>query len=247
MKIEVAIQTHYFQRRLCWMLSSILQQVGIREGDSVSCSIAYAEGTGNPTTEAVISHFRLKGMEIRAVPYEGIDRFQYRGLTRNDQLSCTDADWILFADSDMVYPVNFFAEAFRLLRTPDYMNSSRCLYSRRFSTGLEPTCIMVGRHSYPTVVPDAYAKAAVLEGELKANIGAGYCQLANVDLLRDEHGGRYQLEDAGLDRSWAKGQKAHSDRQFRKRLGRQAIPLPVQIHLQHIRDNELGRHTEEQR
>jgi len=44
------------------------------------------------------------------------------------------------------------------------------------------------------------------------------------------------------------GQLARSDRHFRNRMGGSLkIDLPPYIHLGHIRDKELGYHTEEQR
>jgi len=71
--------------------------------------------------------------------------------------------------------------------------------------------------------------------------------LANVKNLRDNHDGLYQPVGKKIDRPWKKGQKAKSDLQFKRRLGRERIPLPIQYHCQHVRDNEVGYHTEVQR
>ena len=246
MHIEVAVQTHFFQHRLCWMLSSILQADKHPDLD-VTVNVAYVADTGKPTTEEVVQLFRKKGLAVTGCVYSNTEQFQYRGWVRNRQLNMTAADWILFADSDMVYPPNFFTEMYRLLNTDKYRRSPHCLYSRRFSTELDPTQIMIDKYKYPDCVPDAFAQADTLPGKPKANIGAGYCQIANVALLKKNHG-YYQKPGKRIDWSWEKKyQRAKSDMHFRKMLGRQSIPLPVQIHLQHLRDSDFKKHVELQR
>ena len=246
MHIEVAIQTHYFQHRLCWMLSSILQ-ADKPEDLQVSVNLAYVAGTGNPTTESVIDMFQKKGLLINSCVYDSTEEFQYRGWVRNRQLDMTVADWIMFADSDMVYPSDFFSEMYRLLNTEKYKDSPHCLYSQRFSTELNPTQKLIDKYKYPACIEDAHTLTKVLPGRLKANVGAGYCQIANVSLLKKNHG-YYQKPGKRIDWSWEKKyQKAKSDMHFRKMLGRQAIKLPVQIHLQHLRDSDFKKHVELQR
>ena len=246
MHIEVAVQTHYFQHRLCWMLSSILQ-ADKRDGLKVTVNLAYVAGTGHPTTEDVITAFQQQGLHINSCVYDSTEEFQYRGWVRNRQLDMTEADWILFADSDMVYPLNFFNEMCRLLSGDKYRNNPHCLYSRRFSTELNPTQKLIDKYSYPACIIDAHEQVQVLPGRLKANVGAGYCQIANVALLKKNYG-YYQKPGKRIDWSWEKKyQKAKSDMHFRKMLGRQAIRLPVQIHLQHLRDSDFKKHVELQR
>jgi len=104
----------------------------------------------------------------------------------------------------------------------------------------------MGKYSYPCIVRQAHAYATRLPGKLKGNVGAGYFQMANVKLLKENHG-YYQIPGKKLDRSWDRGQKAKSDMHFRKMLGREAIDLPLQIHLQHERDSDFGEHVEIQR
>lgn len=225
----------------------MLQQEGLPADCHLSASVAFIPKLGDPATDAVIDCFRAAGLDVLASPWPDASEFQYRGLTRNRQLEETKADWVVFADSDMVYPPDFFAKAHELLAGP-YRDNPHCLYSQRFSTILEPTEQMIAGFTYPQVVPAAHALAAQLPGQLKANIGAGYCQIVNVEQLRRNHGGRYQDPNERIDWSWEKRhQKAKSDQPFRRRLGREAIPLPVQIHLQHVRDSDVGHHTELQR
>jgi hypothetical protein len=247
MHIQVAAQVHNFERRFCWMLSSIRRQLGTHNGHHVSVSVAYVKNTGNPACEEVIKTFRDVGMDIRAVEYGDVSEFQYRGWTRNAQFYKCDADWILFADADMVYPPDFFVRAFNLLETEEFKGSPNCLYSRRFSTTLEETEALVNSYSYPRVIDDPWGEACYLPGKLKSNIGAGYCHLVNVPLLRSSTQPYYCVPGKKVDHSWETYAKAKSDQHFRKRVGGKPIPLPTQIHLQHIRDNELGRHTTLQR
>ena len=246
MKIEVALQCHFFQRRLCWMLSSILEQVDLPEDLCISISVAYVEGTGQPTTEAVLDYFEEQGLHIVRVPYADQEEFQYRGWTRNRQLELTTADWIIFADSDMVYPPTFFKVLYDKVSTT-YKDNPHCLYSRRYSTTLEETRKLVDTKAYPIHMERAFEYAQALPGRLKSNVGAGYFQLANVKLLKENHG-YYQVPGKKIDRSWeGKGQKAKSDMHFRKMVGREAIGLPIQVHLQHVRDSDFGYHVEVQR
>lgn len=246
MHIQIAGQCHFFQRRLCWMLSSIHQQC--IPGDlHLSTSLAHMEGTGNPSTTEVIDYFTEVGMDIRSVPYENEDEFQYRGWTRNRQLEECDADWIMFVDCDMVYPVDFFSTMYHLLKTPEYKDNPHCLHSARFSTTLNETEDMVNSYKYPCLIDDPHTQTSYLPGKMKSNIGAGYCQLVNVKILKESDNPYYCEPGKKVDNSWSKYNKCKSDQHFRKRLGREKIPLPTQFHLQHIRDNEVGYHIEVQR
>lgn len=247
MKIEIAIQVHFFQRRLCWMLSSILQQKG--DIPEIAVSITCLVNNGQPTTEQVVELFRARGMNIKLLTYPDVKVFQYRGLTRNRQLAETDADWLLYADSDMTYPDNFFSTLKDLLQQDEYRDSARCLYSGRGSLKRRWAERLVdkGKFQYPCVVPDAHARAASGPYMIMPNVGAGFCQIVNVEKLKTRDG--YYIHPRKCrDWSWeTKYQKARSDMQFRRRLGRTAIPLPLQIHLQHKRDYDTSSHIEVQR
>jgi hypothetical protein len=132
--------------------------------------------------------------------------------------------------------------------TTTYADNPHCLYSRRYSTELEPTTALVDTNdNYPMLIKDPFERARALPGRHKRNIGAGYFQLANVPLLKKNHG-YYQKPGKKIDWSWdKKHQKAKSDMHFRSMLGREAIDLPLQVHLQHVRDSDVGTHIETQR
>lgn len=61
--IEIAVLCSLYQRRMDWMMSSVLQQKG--NVPRLSFSIAYPQNEGNPKTEDVVALFREKGMGIR--------------------------------------------------------------------------------------------------------------------------------------------------------------------------------------
>lgn len=249
MKIDICIQTHNFNKRLCWMLSSILQQKERKEGIGLPelrvCVSFVSDKVTNAGMHKLLDVFSQAGLNICRREYGGFEFFKLRGNVRNRDLEnangtkATDADWILWADSDMVYHPQFFGTLGHLLRT-SFRGNMHCLHSKRKSTILEETETLIGQYQYPCIIPDAYETADKLQAIEKANIGAGYCQIANVDNLFTNHNGLYV--ERAVDNDWdTKGQKARSDQVFRRRLGREKIPLPIQIHLQHTRENPYER------
>jgi len=246
MHIQVAVQCHYYQKRLCWMLSSMLRQA-LPKNMHISMSIAYVEGTGNPSTEEVIDYFKEQGLDVKGVSYPDTTEFQYRGWTRNKQLEQCDADWILFADCDMIYPPNFFNVAYTQLQLDKYKDNPHCLHSGRYSTTLNETEDLVNSYEYPCVIENTTNLVQYLPGKHMANIGAGFCQLVNVKLVKESDTPYYCEPGKKIDYSYDKFHKTKSDQRFRRRLGREKIPLPLQYHLQHLRDNEVGYHIELQR
>ena len=233
MKITVAVHTHRFNKRLCWMLSSISEQYG--DIPDIKVRLSHILGNG---VEQVKDMFPMLRIELASYPDHLY--FQYRGLVRNRDLKditgkpVCDSDYILWADSDMVYPTNFFAE----LKAKVNPAETRLYFSRRASTHLEPTEQLIDIYEYPCVVGNAYQKATTLNSDLKSNIGAGYFHLCNVKHLYELHGGYYVDPKENKDHAWSKYPKCRSDQQFRRRVGKAKINLPIQIHLQHTRASE---------
>ena len=252
------VQCHNFQRRLCWQLTSLLAQE-LPEGVDLSVSVAAMRGNGDPTTEEVVEFFMDKGLDVRLCPYDDIETFQRRGLTRNRQLAETSAEWAFLADSDMIYPPDFVDRMFKYLWKREEKGKSllRVFHGRRWSTELEPTVELVDDSAvlsgvdivpYPRVVDGYWEMAEALPSKRRPDRCAGYMHLIHVPSLKEYNGGLYQPEGVVLDRSWRKGQKARSDLWLKKRIGKAKVRgLPKQIHLQHPRDNEAGRHLEDQR
>ena len=251
--IEIAVSCTWFQRRLNWMLSSILQQRG--DVPEIIFSVAYPENNGDPTTEELCSFFREKGLSIREIVLP-MDVIQYRGFARNEQLKQCTCDFVLFADTDMVYSPNFFADLGAQLEGP-LKDETRCISARRVSLDKQHCKDYFNSSDpwidkYPCVIPDP---SDIVKDwpvfQISANVGAGYFQLANVANVRENHGGLYVPKDSNPDWGWLDGkktQKANSDRVFRRMLGGiRRIKTKPQYHLNHERDNEEGCHLTLQR
>ena len=252
MKIELAVSCVWFQRRLCFQLSSVLQQIGDRP--EIVVNVAYPPQNGSPTTEEVCSYFSnlcrfQTGLQLKETMVEG-DDIKFRGIVRNRQLAESDADWILFADVDMVYAPDFFEDLAKQLTGP-FKDETRCLSASRTSLAKD-FCKDFFNKGHGSTVPYPCEIADVAQTiadwprykERTRNVGAGYFQLANVQNLRNNHGGLYWKPDARRDPSWG----YRSDRQFRRMLGGiSSIETKPQYHLNHERDSEEGQHVEVQR
>ena len=103
--IEICVSCTYYQKRLCWMMSSILQQKG--NVLNIIFNVAYPKNNGNPRTEDVCNFFREQGLNVKETIYPNEKSIQFRGLVRNRQLAEMNADWVLMSDSDMVY-IHYF-------------------------------------------------------------------------------------------------------------------------------------------
>jgi hypothetical protein len=252
--LTIAIQCHNFQKRLCFMLSSLCQQKHLN--CDLVVDISYLKNNGKPSTEEVIALFREKGLNIKETVYDSVERFQFRGYTRNDQLATCNTDYMLFADTDMVYHPRFFNKLFKTLEEEQYANYNGMYICGRYS---QPNEIIEKSNTFVNLVVEdkalyvnhAWTKCDVmLTKKSRSSVGAGYFQLIHMD--RCDHGGYYVPEGKSRDRGWeGSGQKAKSDMQFRRRL-KHRIQLPrwfgkAQIHVNHFRDNQFGRHLTEQR
>jgi len=60
--IEICIHCFRYQRRLTWMLSSLLQQQG--DVPNLTVNISHTDDDGTPTTAEVCKFFRDKGLNI---------------------------------------------------------------------------------------------------------------------------------------------------------------------------------------
>jgi len=236
------------------MLSSICQQR--HPTFDIVVDIAHLKDNGTPSTEEVISLFVQKGLDIKGTVYDSVDRFQFRGYTRNDQLQSCTTDYMLFADTDMVYHPRFFNKLFKTLESKEYANYDGMYICGRYSQPNEliektNTLVNLAIEDEAKCVDDAWAVCnSILTKKKRGSVGAGYFQLIHME--RCNHEGYYVPEGGSRDRGWeGQGQKAKSDMQFRKRIGSK-IQLPSwfgksQIHVNHFRDNQFGYHLEEQR
>ena len=248
MRLLFAVQCHRFERRLAWQLSSIAGQLG--DIPDILIDVATLAGTGyvGQVVADVMGHcdhaFSLR-------QYGKIDRFAYRGYMRTDQILLArqnKCDWVFFADCDNVYSPDFFALLKAEIDKADPKDSG-CIYSvAKHHTEVSATDVAV-MHGENTYKADAYEAALKLPRIKKANknVAAGCMQVCALESIMSRTGGSY-VEKTKDTHLFNKGQGARSDIQFRRIMGGgRRIELPAQIHLNHARDKEAGKHLEDQR
>lgn len=248
--ITIAIQCHNFQHRLCWMLSSLVQQT---QPGLVAVDIAHVRGNGNPTTEKVLALFS-ETLAIRSSAWDDFSKFQLRGLVRNRQIMECSTEWLMFGDSDMVYHPDYFNRLITELghshREARYMISSGRTSN---PSGLTNFMVTDLADRYPITIAESFRRSDALVKRPMRNVGAGFCQLINM--RHCPHGGYYVKPEENRDWRWSRGSNPKSDMQFRRRIGRdggarQKLPhwfSENAIHLNHDRDPEAGKHLETQR
>jgi hypothetical protein len=247
--LTIAVQCHHFQRRFCWMLSSLAQQTR----RAVTVDVAFMAGNGKPSTEEVCALFE-GGLALRKSVWTDYERFQYRGLVRNQQIQECDTEWLMFGDCDMVYHLEYFERLLALLEK-EHSGAPYMLSSGRTSNPLDLTnqTVNLEVQDAPRMVEAAFRKADALPKIRKCNVGAGFCQLINM--RHAPHEGYYVAPESNRDWNWGRGSNPRSDMQFRRRIARDGNHrrnLPGwfsenAIHLNHNRDPDAGRHIEEQR
>lgn len=230
MKLEINIHCYNYQHRMCWMLSSILQQEG--DAPEIVTSISYLPNSGDPTVESCIDFFKSKGMNIIGLPLNSGEESN-RAIARNIRAKNTKADWIIYADSDMVYSKNFFSELKKKLESDEYKNEKRVIGADRHSLGID-FCIDYfdkDTRKYPCVVENVNEIVSTwpvwkIRGKGRA---PGNFQLASVQAIK-EKGGIYSPVVRDLWRA------TKSDRVFRIHMGGNVgMDLPPQYHLNHRR------------
>lgn len=256
MNIYFAFQCHNFQRRTCWMLSSIIQQ-SIWPFDIV-VDIACMKNNGTPSTESIQEAFRVKGLDIRLTTFDNKDIFARRGIVRNYQTENAikeKSDYIFYADADNVYHPDFFKMLNWQLKSL-YGRVDNCIYSCvKYHTIMEITDEVINESiDELPIIYDSYNRAIsipelVIPKEDRKNGAAPGCMqiVAVRDMVNKCNGIYCELPDKD-QHLFNKGQKAWSDMHFRGRIGESyRIRLPIYVHLQHKRDKDVGYHIEEQR
>jgi len=229
-KLEICIHCYNYQRRLTWMLNSILQQQG--DIPEIEISLSYAPNNGNPTTEKVVDFFRQKGLNIVDVVLTEQQACN-RAIPRNIRAKETMADWILFADSDLVYDPYFFEDIKKKLESNDYKDETKVLGADRHSLS-DQFCIDFfeeDKKEYPCEIPNVAEVASKfpVKWVRGKDIAPGFFQLARVQAIKDK-GGIYSGRKRDLWR------RTKSDRQFRVHMGgRRPMEVLPQYHLNHDR------------
>ena len=227
--IEICIHCYNYQHRLCWMLSSILQQEG--EIPNIVIDISHSENQGSPTTESVCNFFREQGLNINETMMTEKE-VSNRAIARNRQVKGTEADFMLFADSDLVYDPYFFEDLANQLRT-NLKDVTLVMGADRHSLS-DQFCIKYfeeDKREYPCIVKNVAKISSDFPVKWISGrrIAPGFFQLASVESIND-HGGIY----CGRQRDHWRGTR--SDRGFRCHLGgRVSINTKPQYHLNHDR------------
>jgi len=228
--LEICIHTYHYQRRLTWMLSSILQQKG--NIPNIVINISHTDNDGTPTTEEVCNFFRKQGLNIKETLMTEKEVCN-RAIARNKQMTETSSDFILFADSDMVYDTRFFENLHKQMKT-NLKSETRVMGADRHSLNIE-FCIKYFENDmtkYPCVVNDVANIAAKwpLKWIHGGGTAAGNFQLANVKAVTVLSKKKYTHRTHDFWRATG------SDRLFRCRMGgRTAITTLPQYHLNHDR------------
>lgn len=228
--IEICIHCFRYQRRLTWMLSSILQQKG--DVPNIIVNISHTDNDGTPTTEEVCNFFRSKGLNIKETKVTEKE-VSNRAFARNIQSTETTADWILFADSDMVYSEDFFDDLQKKLKTI-LKDVELVMGADRYSLN-DQFCIDYfekDKTVYPCIIENAGKIAAEFPVKRKcgSGIAPGNFQLISGKVLKGKCKGKI------TDRPGDHWRRTKGDRALRVRVGgRIGIETKGQYHLNHDR------------
>jgi len=228
--IEICIHCFRYQRRLTWMLSSIFQQKG--DVPNIIVNISHTDNDGTPTTEEVCNFFRSKGLNIVETKVTEKE-VSNRAVARNRQSTATTADWILFADSDMVYSEYFFDDLQKKLKTI-LKDVELVMGADRYSLN-DQFCIDYfekDKTVYPCIIENVGKIAAEFPVKRKcgSGIAPGNFQLISGKVLKDKCKGKI------TDRPGDHWRRTKGDRALRVRVGgRVGIETKEQYHLNHDR------------
>jgi len=229
LNIELCIHCFRYQRRLSWMLSSILQQKG--DLPNLIINISYGNNDGTPTTEEVCTFFEKEGLKIKRTHLLDKDTGN-RAIGRNIQTKETQADYLLFLDADMIFDIDFF-EDLQLQLRGDLKDIKLVMGADRISLK-ENHCIPIFANDtepYPRIIKDV--ANVVSTWPVKWVTGKMVCpgnfQLASVQAIK-EKGGVY------THRAKDYWRLTRADRFFRCLMGgRVPINVKKQWHLNHDR------------
>lgn len=241
--IEMCIQCHNFQRRLIWLLSSLVEQTC--DMNKVLITISSTYKNGDPTTEEIVKYFLSKGLNIRLRIFDDLKIFAKRGLVRNIDVSDSECEWLFFADADNVYHPLFFKSIFRQIKRGKLKNIGCYTAVKKSHTDVTITNKIMDKTEL-TVIENAFQKIYELPtiGKSNKSVAAGCMQLVKREWLN----GKYLRRRTRDYNMFTQGQRANSDKQFRRRLkGTKHLRLPLYIHLNHFRDKEVGYHIKDQR
>jgi len=244
-KVEILIFCHNFQRRLCWVLSSIHQQID--NPLDIIVNISSLGNNGNPTTESVIKEYDDK-LKIKHTVFKHKRNLQYPSLIKNIQIAQSSAEWILCHSCDHIFhPHHFKSIAEYILGK--YKGYDKCLSSLdNIHLELKASNDLIDKNKDKFYIENAYEKAFnCTHLEIPERYGPGGYIIFRRQAVIDKNSGKYCTENH--DRNlFRRGMRTWSDLPFREAMGgTKSQKWPPMVGINHVRDKELGYHTEEQR
>lgn len=228
--LEICIHCYMYQKRLTWMLSSILQQEG--EIPNIVVNISHCPDDGKPTTDAVCRLFRDKGLNVIETVVDKKE-VHNRGRARNRQTKESKADYLLYVDCDMVYDKDFFADLHKQLKT-NLKDEKKVMGGDRISLR-EDFCIKYfeqeDKREYPCIIENVaeIVRKWPVKWKTGRYVAPGNFQLVSMKAIK-EKGGGYGGRNHDF---WRRTQ---SDRAMRCRMGgRVPVIVKNQWHLNHGR------------
>ena len=216
--LEIVVQAFKFAKRVSWMCYSLAQQTG----DHPDIQVRIDAHQSDPYLDKIILLQAQceKALHLQTHVHTS-SKFGQRGWLRGEALKDTAADWILFADGDLVFPPGFWAEVWsRFVSKPQFQD--RLLQCLRWSIERDASYGLVDSWQYDGIVRDAYQKFELmwsLHPGKKSKHPTGSFQLCRVDVAR-ERGGympSYAIPEESILQE--EGSGAVSDVHFRKKWG----------------------------
>lgn len=249
LKVEVLVTAYYFQRRFCWMLSSLSKQIGV----NTVVNVIGCENDGfDVNTMCVSEYFKLMvpfdNFRVKYLHCNNRELINNRGSARNHQCRNLDddTDFVLFADADHIYEHNFLkALVDKYYETPTSTGNDIFSVCRTSTDDLDGIEKMLGAYQYPCVIGRTVTKylRSLSSTRVTSNVCAGNCQFVERNVLKHHLNDTYVLPDTYNDGGILNGSsKFQSDRVFRKRFDKivKVKIKPKQYHLQHQRVDADG-------
>lgn len=250
MTIEILIFSHFFQRRLCWVLSSLLQQKPHGLGIRVSISGLDREN-GMPSNHDVVGFFQDKGLEIHFEPWTSKEDIARPSLLKNYQIQNSKADWIMCHSADHVFSLDYFAALEKTIAM--FPDDTRVLGSgNKTHTDAVATDDLMQRmfEADPLYVPGAFSESLLIKDiDYRVRKGAGGHFFFRREACMNQTDGFYVTPENCKDKHlFDQYMNTRSDPGFRSRMGGiNKVSMPPMRHLNHRRDKEEGKHLEYQR